>query len=301
MRFRGAAPRDGASATEQRMAAIEVPGSWMLAGMIPIGLAMVALQVLAFHVAWWAGAIAVLMSFGIGLVAARAAGETDIAPTGALGKLMQLVFALIAPPSVAGAQVSVTQNVFSAGIANSSALASAELLSDLKTGYLLGANPRKQFLAQLFGVAFGTLVCVPAWYLMIPDMTALEKYPAPGSQVWVAMAKALTGGLNHLPISILYAVLVGALIGILLPVLEKLYPGARRFLPSATGLGMGWVTPFSVALSFAIGAALAWIWRRAARESEQRYCLPVASGLVAGEAMVKAALAMLASAIGLLA
>jgi uncharacterized oligopeptide transporter (OPT) family protein len=132
-------------------------------------------------------------------------------------------------------------------------------------------------------------------------MTALEKYPAPGSQVWVAMAKALTGGLNHLPISILYAVLVGALIGILLPVLEKLYPGARRFLPSATGLGMGWVTPFSVALSFAIGAALAWIWRRAARESEQRYCLPVASGLVAGEAMVKAALAMLASAIGLLA
>jgi uncharacterized oligopeptide transporter (OPT) family protein len=63
---------------------------------------------------------------------------------------------------------------------------------------------------------------------------------------------------------------------------------------------LGWVTPFSFALSFAIGAVLAWVWRLLGRASEERYGLPIASGLVAGEATVKAALAMLASAIGLL-
>ena len=32
------------------------------------------------------------------------------------------------------------------------ASSSADLLTDLKSGYLLGANPRKQFLAQLAGI-----------------------------------------------------------------------------------------------------------------------------------------------------
>jgi len=107
------------------------------------------------------------MCFVLSLVVSRAVGETDLQPVGAMGKVMQLLFALISPPGAAGVQASVLQNVMSAGIAAGSAEASAELLSDFKTGYLLGANPRRQFLAQFAGVFFGTLVCVPAWYLMV--------------------------------------------------------------------------------------------------------------------------------------
>jgi len=36
------------SELENAMASIEVPGSWMIAGMIPIGIAMVAIQFIAF-------------------------------------------------------------------------------------------------------------------------------------------------------------------------------------------------------------------------------------------------------------
>ena len=39
--------------------------------------------------------------------------------------------------------------MMSANVVSSAAISSADLLTDLKSGYLLGANPRKQFLAQL--------------------------------------------------------------------------------------------------------------------------------------------------------
>ena len=298
--LRGARAQRPQSELESAMASIEVPGSWMIAGMIPIGIAMVAIQFIAFGVAWWAGLIAVAMCFVLSLVVSRAVGETDLQPVGAMGKVMQLLFALISPPGAAGVQASVLQNVMSAGIAAGSAEASAELLSDFKTGYLLGANPRRQFLAQFAGVFFGTLVCVPAWYLMVPNIAALEKYPVPAAQIWVAVARALTGGLNSLPPSVLYAILVGAGLGLLLPLLEKAFPKARGYLPSATGLGLGWVVPFSVTLSFAIGAILVSVWRRISPDSQETYSIPVASGLIAGESMIKAILAMLATAVGLM-
>jgi putative OPT family oligopeptide transporter len=286
-------------ALELAMDAIEVPVGWMIAGMIPLTLAMVAIQVIAFGVAWWAGLIAVALCFVLSIVVARTAGETDLSPVGAMGKLMQMTFALICPPGTVGAQASVTQNVMSAGITAASATASADLLSDLKTGYLLGANPRRQFVAQLAGVFFGTLVCVPAWYLMVPDFAALQAYPNPAAQTWVAVARALTGGLSTLPSSVLVAVLIGAAIGVLLPLLAKIFPRARAALPSATGLGLGWMVPFSIPLSFAIGAAIAAAWRRLSPATGQSYGVPVASGLIAGESIIKALLAMLATAIGL--
>jgi uncharacterized oligopeptide transporter (OPT) family protein len=43
-------------------------------------------------------------------------------------------------------------------LAPPSTTASADLLTDLKCGYLLGANPRKQFLAQLMGVFAGAAI-----------------------------------------------------------------------------------------------------------------------------------------------
>jgi uncharacterized oligopeptide transporter (OPT) family protein len=122
----------------------------------------------------------------------------------------------------------------------------------------------------------------------------------PAAQIWVAVARALTSGLGSLPVSVLYAVLIGAGVGVLLPLLERLLPRARAWLPSATGLGLGWVVPFSVPLSLAIGAAIVSVWRRISPATEQTYSVPIASGLIAGESIVKALLAMLASAIGLM-
>ena len=291
---RGTAADNVRGTIEERMAAIEVPNSWFIAGMIPITIATVLVQVIAFQIHWWAGLIAVGMSFVLALVACRATGETDTTPIGAMGKVMQLLFAALSPHNV-------THNLMSAGVGANGASSSADLLTDLKSGYLLGANPRKQFVAQAIGIFFGTLAVVPAWYLMIPNTAALEKYPLPATQTWVAVARVLSNGIESLAISSRWAILGGALLGILLPVLEKSFPKARRFLPSAMGLGLGWIVFFSNALAFTIGAFIAWSWAKWKPVNQERYNIPIASGLVAGESLIKALLAMLATALGLLA
>jgi uncharacterized oligopeptide transporter (OPT) family protein len=288
--------REGSAAPgsdlEAQMAAIEVPNSWLVAGLVPITIAMLLVQVLAFQIAWWAGLVAVAMSFVLALVSCRATGETDTTPIGAMGKVMQLLFAVLSPGNV-------THNLMSAGIGANSASSSADLLTDLKSGYLLGANPRKQFIAQVVGIFFGTLAVVPAWYLMIPSDAALERYPLPATQVWVAVARVLSSGFASLPASARLAIVIGGLIGVAVPVLERRLPRARPWLPSAMGLGLGWVVPFTNTFSFAIGAFIAWAWGRVAKRSQEAYNIPVASGLVAGESLMKAVLAMLATAVGL--
>ncbi|HEY3215348.1 MAG TPA: OPT family oligopeptide transporter [Candidatus Eisenbacteria bacterium] len=278
---------------QAKMAAIEVPNSWLVAGMVPIAIAMVAVQIIAFKIHWWAGLIAVAMSFVLSLVACRATGETDTTPIGAMGKVMQLLFALLSPGNV-------THNLMSAGVGANAASSSADLLTDLKSGYLLGANPRKQFLAQFVGVFFGTLAIVPAWYLMIPNEEALQKFPLPATNTWVAVARVLSQGLESLPVTARWAIFAGALLGVLLPVLERVFPKSRNLLPSAMGLGLGWIVFFSNALAFAVGAFIAWGWAMLKPRNQETYNVPIASGLVAGESLIKALLAMLATAIGLL-
>ncbi len=283
------------AATEAEMKKVEVPFIWMVIGMVPITIAMIIIQMVAFSISWWAGLIAVAMSFVLSLVASRATGETDTTPIGAMGKVMQLLFAVLKPGQV-------VPNLASAGIAANSASSSADLLTDLKIGYLLGANPRRQFLAQFWGVFFGTLAIVPIWYLMVPTKAALEKLPAPATQTWAKVAEVLTKGLDFLPHSAKVAILVGAGVGVLLPLIEKfLVPDKyRKFMPSATGLGLSFMLPFYNSLAFTIGAIIAFVWSKADKRSSNLYNVPLASGLVAGESLIAALIAMLATASGLL-
>jgi uncharacterized oligopeptide transporter (OPT) family protein len=128
-----------------------------------------------------------------------------------------------------GAKGLATVNLMSAGATASAGAAAADLLTDLKSGYLLGANPRKQFIAQMFGVLFGTLAIVPAWYAMVPTKQALEAFNPPSTYMWKAVADLLTQGIHMLPVTAVWAIVIGAVVGVVLPVLGKLFPKANPF------------------------------------------------------------------------
>jgi uncharacterized oligopeptide transporter (OPT) family protein len=277
--------KGGQASTTDELARIEVPSSWFLLGLIPISIGLVVVNWLAFSMNIFLGLLAVAMSFILSLVACRATGETDTTPIGAMGKVAQLTYALLARGNS-------MINLMSAGITAGSASSSADLLTDLKSGYLLGANPRKQFLAQFYGIFFGTLAVVPAWYLMVPNKAALEKFNPPATNMWKAVAEALTQGLDYIPITARWAIVGGALLGILLPLLSTLWPKSAGDLPSAMGLGLAWVVPFQNSLSFAIGALIAWGWAKVNEEHADTYVIPVASGFVAGESLMLALIAI---------
>ncbi|MFM7818475.1 MAG: OPT family oligopeptide transporter [Verrucomicrobiota bacterium] len=286
MRGGGTGP---ASAEDQAMQAIEVPTRWLVLGGVPITLGLVLLCWLAFGIAPWLGLLSVVLSFVLALVACRATGETDTTPIGAMGKITQFVYAVLAPANT-------SENLITAGVTAGAAGSSADLLTDLKSGYLLGAHPRKQFLAQFYGVFFGTLAVVPAWYILVPNQAALEAFNSPATSMWYAVAQALSRGIETIPSSARLAIVVGGLVGVALSLLEALTPERiRRWVPSAMGLGLSFVVPFANSLSFFIGALLAVVWTRVHRSSADRYIIPVASGAVAGESLASAAYAILAA------
>jgi uncharacterized oligopeptide transporter (OPT) family protein len=278
------------------MDAIEVPPSWLIAGLIPITIGMVLVQYLAFHVSIVLGLIAVALSFVLSLVCCRATGETDTTPIGAMGKVTQLLYA-----ALPGAKGIASINLMAAGVTASAGGAAADLLTDLKSGYILGANPRKQFIAQFVGIFFGLVAIVPAWFAMVPNKQALEAFNPPATYMWKAVADLLTQGLHMLPVTAIWAIVIGGLVGVALPVAGILFPKAHPYLPSAMGLGLSWVMVFENSLSFAIGAVLVAAWTKLSKKGSDLYYVPVASGLIAGESLIAALIAIACTVVGLLA
>ena len=93
------------------MDAIEVPISWLIIGLIPITIGLVVVQYLAFHISIPLGLIAVALSFVVSLVCCRATGETDTTPVGAMGKVTQLLYAVLP-----GAKGIASINLMAAGV-----------------------------------------------------------------------------------------------------------------------------------------------------------------------------------------
>ena len=275
------------SAEQDPLAKIEVPGTWFLVGTAFSGLGCIMVLHYAFQTSWWMGVIAVILTFFLAMVAARATGESDITPIGAMGKITQLTFGMLAPSNM-------TTNLMTASVTAGAAGATADLLTDLKSGYLLGANPRKQFLAQFFGIFAGTLVVVPAFYILVPDAAALgsDKWPAPSAQVWAAVAKLLSNGVHSLHPAARMGMLVGGLVGIIIPMLELAFPKRRKYIPSAMGLGLSMVIPFWNSLSMFLGALIALFLEKKSPATAEKYVIPVSSGIIAGESLMGVAIAL---------
>ena len=79
---------------------------------------------------------------------------------------------------------------------------------------------------------------------------------------------------------------VGLALGAVLALVELALPRAKKWLPSATGIGFGLMLPFSTPLSFFVGALIAEVLTRRNRPLAERYVVPVASGVIAGESIL---------------
>ena len=170
--FSGLAPRRR-TAREDPLAAIEVPSSWFF-GLFLVGMVgVVAMQRLVWDIPVPMGILAVLLTFVLSVVACRATGETDTTPTGALGKVTQLTYGVLAPSNM-------TANIMTASVTANASGCAADLLTDLKSGYLLGANPRQQFLAQLAGILPGALVVGLAWSRARAERVGARRRALPG-------------------------------------------------------------------------------------------------------------------------
>jgi uncharacterized oligopeptide transporter (OPT) family protein len=260
---------------------IEAPMSWFGGGQLVSLVALAWLGHASFGMPIWETAIAVALSFWLALVACRVTGETDTTPVGAMGKVTQLIFGGLSPGNV-------NVNLMSANITAGAATSAADLLTDLKSGYLLGANPRQQFLAQFSGIFVGTLVSVLTFAVLVPDAQVLgtDQFPAPAAQTWSAVAIALGKGLSSLEPVKLWLIVAGSVVGVLLTLAPVLFPKSQDYLPSASAFGLAWVFPWYYGLLFFLGALIALLLERRKPKLAQEFTLPVASGVVAGGSLM---------------
>jgi uncharacterized oligopeptide transporter (OPT) family protein len=243
---------------------------------------VVGLQAILFGIDVWMALLSIPLAICLAVVAARVVGATGIAPIGAIGKLSQLTFGLIAPGQV-------PINLMSANTAGGAAGQSTDLMNDFKVGLAIGATPKKQVMAQCIGIFLGSVVGVLVYLALIPDpqhMLLTEQWPAPAVATWKAVAQTLTHGLESLSPQIRWAIFIGGFVGLVLGALDSLLPQRMaRWLPSTAALGLAFVLPASTSMMMGLGAVLTWIVSRRWPSVTERFAITAAAGLIAGESI----------------
>ncbi len=150
-----------------------------------------------------------------------------------------------------------------------------DLMLDLKTGYLVGAIPRKQQMGQFMATWLGPVLMIGLLFILHKAYgLGSEKLPAPQGTVLASMIKGILEG--NVPV---YKYLAGAGLGALL---------------STTGIGglgiqvgLGFYLPFSIVLTYTIGTVLRIVSDKVkGRHYSEQVGIPIAAGLIIGEGIV---------------
>jgi len=149
-----------------------------------------------------------------------------------------------------------------------------DLMLDLKTGYLVGATPRMQQLGQFIGAWLGPIVIIVLIFVLHEAMTlGSTALPAPQGQALASMIEGILGG--DVPTQ-KYA--AGAVLG-----------GLLSAVVGGLGItvGLGFYLPFNIVLTYSLGTLSREIAdRKMGRSWSDGVGIPIAAGLIVGEALV---------------
>ena len=188
----------------------QTPTSWVGYGLlfsIIVGVWLVWLGFGSEGISPWATMFGMVLASIFAILGVRALGETDLNPVSGIGKISQLIFAVVQPGNVVA-------NLIAGGISEAGAMQAGELMQDYKTGHLVGASPRSQFKGQMIGSTLGIVVSTFAYRLYtatyeIPG----PQFPAPTAAVWLNLARLVNHG--HLPAKVdVYMIVFGIIFGL---------------------------------------------------------------------------------------
>lgn len=272
-----------ASSIESR----DFPMRWVAIGAIGMTVVVCLVQYFSMGIPVWLSFIAVLLSLPLMLVGLRVLGETNWGPISAMSNMMQAIFAFISPGNV-------PVNMSSSGLTGTIAVTSEALMQDFKAGQLVGSNPRNLTIAQLIAAPVGSLATALV-YPVLRNKFGIgpDGLSSPISVKWAGFAELLTKGFNALPPGCLVGLAVGIGVGIILTLLAEKY---AEVTPSPAAIGIGMLIPAAVLMTFILGGVAQLIWAQVSKKTEDDFRIPLASGLIAGEAIIAVALAILAAA-----
>ncbi|KAH9178305.1 OPT oligopeptide transporter protein-domain-containing protein [Lactarius sanguifluus] len=272
-----------------------VPTRWVLWGIACSTAAGILVVWLVFGgegIKPWATAISFILGSILSILGVRALGETDLNPVSGLGKISQLIFAVLQPGNVVA-------NIIAGGVAEAGAQQAGDLMQDLKTGHLVGASPRAQFYGQLIGSTLSIPVTVTAFILYskaytIPGPT----FPAPTAYVWLSLARLLRDG--SLPekcaVFMVSFAMAFALISAFKTHASRRGLWYAKWIPSGVAFAIGFLNTPSFSLARLVGGVIEHIYhtRVASKgKSDDIRLIVIASGFVLGEGVMSIMLLVL--------
>ncbi|MEX2043963.1 MAG: OPT family oligopeptide transporter [Opitutus sp.] len=287
-------PEAGTPAADDPLHDIELP-LWLSAIGVPIfGAAAVYFTHLFFGVPWHLALFALPLIFVLTIICTNSMALTSWTPTGALSKITQFTIGAIDRSNPA-------TNLMTGGMTAELASNAANLLSDIKPGYMLGAKPRQQAIGHVIGIFAGALASTPLFFLLFlpagPDgvrTTASiisDQFPMPAALQWKGVSDLISSGLKNLQASAVISMAVAAVMAVVFEVMRIVTRG--RFPLSPVGIGLGVVLPPDACLMMFLGAYLFWHLGRRHREPGTtahtlwvQCCEPICAGLISGAALV---------------
>ena len=128
-----------------------IPFLWWTVGLAISTVMSCAILATLFHMNVGEAILALILGFIFSFIGVQSSGHTDVNPVSTVAKASQLIFGGITKGTGIGLQPAQTINLVAGVVAAGSAAQASDMTGDLKTGYLLRAKPRNQFVAQLCG------------------------------------------------------------------------------------------------------------------------------------------------------
>ncbi|MFG6466376.1 OPT family oligopeptide transporter [Roseateles sp. BYS87W] len=247
-----------------------------------------------FGVPFWLSLVSLPLIFVLTVICTNSMALTSWTPTGSLAKITQFTMGAID-------RTNPGSNLLPAGMTSEIASNAANLLSDIKPGYMLGGKPRHQAIGHIIGNLAGVLFCVPLFFLLFltPDSNGVrsvatlvsDQFAMPAALQWKGVADIIAKGLKGLPSSALISMAVAAVAAVALELARIKTKG--RFPISAVAVGLGVVLPPESVLAMFIGAVVFFAMgkkHKTAGTPGHRVWVegmePICAGLISGAALM---------------
>ncbi|MFG6486136.1 OPT family oligopeptide transporter [Roseateles sp. BYS78W] len=247
-----------------------------------------------FGVPLWLAILSLPLIFVLTVICTNSMALTSWTPTGSLAKITQFTMGALDRSNPGS-------NLLPAGMTAEMASNAANLLSDIKPGYMLGGKPRHQAIGHVIGNLAGVLVCVPLFFLLFikPDASGAssaagmvsDQFGFPAALQWKGVADIIARGLKSLPMSALISMAVAAVAAIAIE-LARIATKGRSGL-SAVAIGLGVTLPPQATFMMFVGALLFWYQgRKHKAPGTQGHRIwvegmePICAGLISGAALM---------------
>lgn len=239
-----------------------------------------------------------------GVIVAECIGRTNWSPLSGMTLIAVTILIVIANSGLDKPQTIISSMVVGAAICLAISQAS-DMMLDLKSGYLVGGVPRRQQMAQFVGAWLGPILVIGLMFLLEKSATppgietsgenAVAAITATGDVAYGIGSEQLPAAQATALASVIEAIVDGNV-----PTYRYVAGAGLGLMLAVSGLGgigvlvaLGFYMPFDIVLTYTIGCTLRIIVDKSAgRRFSEEVGIPIAAGLIVGEALMGVGIAI---------